>query len=62
MMNKQKKNLVRVLFYNSNYCTMYYDMVLIEFILAPQVGFEPTTYRLTAECSTAELLRIMVPF
>ena len=25
--------------------------------LAPQVGFEPTTCRLTAECSTAELLR-----
>ena len=27
-------------------------------ILAPQVGFEPTTVRLTAECSTTELLRI----
>ncbi len=26
-------------------------------ILAPQVGFEPTTLRLTAECSTIELLR-----
>ena len=25
--------------------------------MAPQVGFEPTTLRLTAECSTAELLR-----
>src|ERR1019366_7536154 len=25
--------------------------------LAPQVGFEPTTLRLTAECSTIELLR-----
>ena len=24
---------------------------------APQVGLEPTTPRLTAECSTAELLR-----
>ena len=24
--------------------------------MAPQVGFEPTTYRLTAECSTTELL------
>lgn len=23
--------------------------------LAPRVGFEPTTYRLTVECSTAEL-------
>ena len=27
--------------------------------MAPQVGFEPTTYRLTAECSTIELLRII---
>src|SRR5579884_3595765 len=27
------------------------------FNLAPQVGFEPTTLRLTAECSTIELLR-----
>lgn len=25
--------------------------------VAPQVGFEPTTYRLTAGCSTLELLR-----
>lgn len=25
--------------------------------MAPQVGFEPTTLRLTAGCSTAELLR-----
>ena len=25
--------------------------------MAPQVGFEPTTTRLTAECSTTELLR-----
>ena len=25
--------------------------------MAPQVGLEPTTLRLTAECSTAELLR-----
>ena len=25
--------------------------------MAPQVGFEPTTLRLTAECSTVELLR-----
>ena len=29
--------------------------------MAPQVGLEPTTVRLTAECSTTELLRnIMV--
>ena len=28
--------------------------------LAPQVGFEPTTLRLTAECSTVELLRTKV--
>ncbi len=26
-------------------------------LLAPQVGFEPTTRRLTAGCSTTELLR-----
>ena len=26
-------------------------------VLAPQVGFEPTTDRLTADCSTTELLR-----
>lgn len=25
--------------------------------MAPQAGLEPATYRLTAECSTAELLR-----
>ena len=25
--------------------------------MAPQVGLEPTAYRLTAECSTIELLR-----
>ena len=25
--------------------------------MAPPVGFEPTTYRLTAGCSTAELTR-----
>ena len=27
------------------------------FILAPRVGLEPTTLRLTAECSTIELSR-----
>ncbi len=26
-------------------------------LLAPQVGLEPTTLRLTAECSAIELLR-----
>ena len=31
----------------------YYDLLL----LAPRVGLEPTTYRLTAECSTIELSR-----
>src|SRR5450755_1677948 len=30
---------------------------LVFWDLAPQVGFEPTTLRLTAECSTIELLR-----
>ena len=28
--------------------------------LAPRVGLEPTAYRLTAECSTIELPRIIV--
>ncbi len=28
-----------------------------KFKMAPQVGLEPTAYRLTAECSTIELLR-----
>ena len=27
-------------------------------LLAPEVGLEPTTLRLTAECSAIELLRI----
>ena len=27
---------------------------------APQVGFEPTTYRLTADCSAVELLRTAI--
>ena len=30
---------------------------LRQYTLAPKVGFEPTTYRLTVECSTIELLR-----
>ena len=30
------------------------------FVLAPQVGLEPTTLRLTAECSTIELLRTKI--
>ena len=32
---------------------------IVDFIvfLAPQVGLEPTTLRLTAECSAIELLR-----
>ena len=29
-------------------------------LLAPRVGFEPTTLRLTAECSTTELSRTML--
>ena len=28
--------------------------------MAPRVGFEPTTDRLTADCSTTELLRIFL--
>ena len=33
------------------------DKVCIEISMAPQVGFEPTTDRLTADSSTTELLR-----
>jgi hypothetical protein len=29
--------------------------------MAPEVGFEPTTNRLTADRSTTELLRIKIP-
>ena len=32
--------------------------LLFYFISTPQVGLEPTTNRLTADCSTTELLRI----
>lgn len=31
----------------------------LDVLMAPQAGFEPATYRLTAECSTVELLRII---
>jgi hypothetical protein len=30
---------------------------ILQLLLAPQVGLEPTTLRLTAECSAIELLR-----
>ena len=36
------------------------EMSSDELFLAPQVGLEPTTLRLTAECSAIELLRNMV--
>ena len=35
------------------------DLVFRPGFLAPQVGLEPTTLRLTAECSAIELLRTM---
>ena len=35
------------------------EMSSDELFLAPQVGLEPTTLRLTAECSAIELLRII---
>jgi hypothetical protein len=35
-------------------------LVSLRFYLAPQVGLEPTTLRLTAECSAIELLRSVV--
>ena len=34
-----------------------FDALKLLKILAPQVGLEPTTLRLTAECSAIELLR-----
>ena len=34
-----------------------YRSLNIKYSLAPQVGLEPTTLRLTAECSAIELLR-----
>ena len=40
------------------YC--FYKLFILNDLLlclAPQVGLEPTTLRLTAECSTIELLR-----
>ena len=35
----------------------FWDCLMMVGLLAPQVGLEPTTLRLTAECSTIELLR-----
>ena len=36
---------------------LYFTNQIVKFSLAPQVGFEPTTLRLTAACSAIELLR-----
>ena len=36
-------------------------MGIPDFNLAPEVGFEPTTNRLTADRSTTELLWIVIP-
>jgi hypothetical protein len=35
-----------------------YNLLIIIVFMAPEVGLEPTTLRLTAECSAIELLRI----
>ena len=35
------------------------QLLIVHCLMAPRVGFEPTTYRLTAECSTIELPRNM---
>ena len=40
------------------YRTYEYEQIGRISIPTPQVGLEPTTLRLTAECSTIELLRI----
>lgn len=39
----------KILWFFNGISTIYWN-------LAPQVGFEPTAYRLTVECSTTELL------
>ena len=36
--------------------------ISVQVLLAPQVGLEPTTLRLTAECSAIELLRIIAEY
>ena len=33
------------------------NVQFLSFFITPQVGLEPTTNRLTADCSTTELLR-----
>jgi hypothetical protein len=35
------------------------NLLIYMVFMAPEVGLEPTTLRLTAECSAIELLRIM---
>ena len=44
-------------YFSRKYLFSAYFSRFAPIFLAPQVGFEPTTYRLTADCSTAELLR-----
>ena len=39
-------------------CVLDADASYFRCLMAPRVGLEPTTYRLTAECSTIELPRI----
>jgi hypothetical protein len=43
------------------YCAYYSIAPLLLPYMAPKVGLEPTTNRLTADCSTTELLGINVP-
>ena len=54
MAEKTKKRILRV-YYTKNPLA-YLPKGLI-FQMAPRVGLEPTTYRLTAGCSTIELSR-----
>ena len=42
-------------------CIRCLELATRHLVLAPEVGFEPTTLRLTAGCSTIELLRIGCP-
>ena len=54
---QQDLNLRPLPYHGSALPTELWKQVLnIDIKMAPQVGFEPTTDRLTADCSTTELL------
>ena len=61
--NKTKERWISTLFLMAHHRARIYNNKIKErwistlFLMAPQVGLEPTTTRLTAECSAIELLR-----